>query len=238
MRVDRRVGAERLVDAHVLGRVGVVVGAADDVGDPRVDVVDDDREVVDRRPVGARDHEVVEQRVLELGLAAHDVVDHRHAVVGHAQPDGALALVGRRGSRGCRGSPCRREPRRRPPWCGTRLPSSSSCWTTSRMALGVVGLVDRALVPIDAQPLQRAEDLLDVLPAWSARGRCPRCAARAGRPSPAPGASCTVPSSRCRCAARRSATEESALSWRQEWQPRPRADRRARLARRRAGECH
>ena len=38
--------------------------------------------------------------------------------------------------------------------------------------------------------------------AWSARGRCPRCAARTGRPSRARGASCTVPSSRRRCAAR------------------------------------
>ena len=46
--VDGRLGAERLLDQHVLGRVGVVVGAADDVGDAGVEVVDDHREVVDR----------------------------------------------------------------------------------------------------------------------------------------------------------------------------------------------
>src|SRR5829696_9105497 len=37
---------------------------------------------------------------------------------------------------------------------------------------------------------------------WSARGRCPRSATRTDRPSRARGASCTVPSSRRRCAAR------------------------------------
>ena len=71
-----------------------MVGAADDVGDAGVEVVDDDRRVVDGRAVGAGDHEVVLQGVLELALAADDVADDGDAVVGDAQADGALPLVG------------------------------------------------------------------------------------------------------------------------------------------------
>ena len=91
----RRSGrrSHRLLDEHLLGRVRVVVGAAHDVGDVGVGVVDHDGEVVDRRSVGARDHEVVEQRVLERALAADHVVDDGGAFVGHAQPHGAGALV-------------------------------------------------------------------------------------------------------------------------------------------------
>ena len=93
MRVERRLLPHRLQDQHLLGRVGVVVGAADDVGDAHVVVVDHDRQVVERRAVGARDHQVVLERVLERRLAADDVPHHGGALVGHAQPHGALALV-------------------------------------------------------------------------------------------------------------------------------------------------
>ena len=75
-----------------------MVGAADDVGDAGVEVVDDDGEVVDGRAVGAGDHEVVLQGVLELALAADDVADDGDALVGDAQAHRALALVRRRGS--------------------------------------------------------------------------------------------------------------------------------------------
>jgi hypothetical protein len=70
-----------------------VVRPADDVGDLRVEVVDDDGEVVDRRAVGARDHEVVEQRVLEARLAPDDVAHDRRALVGDPQAHRALPLV-------------------------------------------------------------------------------------------------------------------------------------------------
>ena len=93
VRVERHLLPHRLQDPHLLGRVGVVVGAAHDVGDARVEVVDDDRQVVDRRAVGAGDHEVVLERVLERGLAADDVADDGRALVGHPQPHGALPLV-------------------------------------------------------------------------------------------------------------------------------------------------
>ena len=61
---ERQVGerghvvAERPEQQDVLGRVRDVVLAADDVGDLHRGVVDDDREVVERRAVGADDDEV------------------------------------------------------------------------------------------------------------------------------------------------------------------------------------
>ena len=62
---DRPCGLEH---EQLLGSVRQVVLAAHDVRDPRVEVVDRDREVVQRRAVRARDHGVVEMHVLEARL--------------------------------------------------------------------------------------------------------------------------------------------------------------------------
>ena len=69
-----------------------MVLAADDVRDLRVEVVDGDREVVERAAVGARDDRVVEVDVAEDRFAADEVVDDGLALVGDAQADGALWL--------------------------------------------------------------------------------------------------------------------------------------------------
>ncbi len=58
-----------------LGVLREVVLAAHDVGDPHRLVVDHHHEVVERHPVAAHDHEVAEQRVVELDLAADQVVE-------------------------------------------------------------------------------------------------------------------------------------------------------------------
>ena len=84
MRVAGGVGAQGLQDQQLLGRVGQVVLAAHHVGDPGVEVIDGDGEVVERRAVGAGDDRIVEVGVREAGLAADHVVDERLAVVGNA----------------------------------------------------------------------------------------------------------------------------------------------------------
>ena len=71
-----------------------MVLAADHVRDPVEHVLDGRGEVVGRPPVGAHDHEVGEVLVLELDPAADDVVPADHALVGHAEADRALVLVG------------------------------------------------------------------------------------------------------------------------------------------------
>ena len=163
VRVDRRLGAQRLVDPHVLGRIGVVVRAAHDMRDAGVVVVDHDGEVVDRRAVGARDHEVVLQDVLERALAADDVVDDRRALVGHPQAHGALALVLAAEAAVAVGLLEGLDLARGRPSCGTPARSRAAAGRPRRGASAFVGLVDRALVPVDPEPLEAVEDQLDVL---------------------------------------------------------------------------
>ena len=71
----RHLVAERPEQQDVLGRVRDVVLAADDVGHLHRRVVDDDGEVVQRRPVRADDDEVAaDVRDVDLDSAADDVV--------------------------------------------------------------------------------------------------------------------------------------------------------------------
>ena len=68
--------AEGLVDHDLARGVGQVIVAADDVGDLHHGVVDDGREVVRGRAIGAEDDEVVELLGVEGHLAMDGVVDH------------------------------------------------------------------------------------------------------------------------------------------------------------------
>ena len=78
VRKDRRLDAERAEDVDLPRRVVDVVVAADDVRDPHVDVVDDDAEVVGRRAVRPREHEIVELGVGDLDAPLDPIVP-RHA---------------------------------------------------------------------------------------------------------------------------------------------------------------
>ena len=71
---------ERPEEEDVLGRVREMVLAADHVGHLHGRIVDDDREVVERRAVAAHDHEIAaEVRDVDLDPAADDVVEGDHA---------------------------------------------------------------------------------------------------------------------------------------------------------------
>ena len=104
VRVAGRLGAERREHEQLLRGVGEVVVAADHIGDAHLEVVDGDREVVQRGAVAAGDHEIVLEPVLEPHRAADQVLDHGLALVGDPQADrGALARrAARPGSRRCR----------------------------------------------------------------------------------------------------------------------------------------
>ena len=128
-----------------------------------VEVVDGDREVVERRAVGAGDHRIVDAGVGEPGLAADHVVDDRLAVVGHAQAHragllglaaeaaiGAVALLVGLDVVGGRGRV-------------VGVAVGEQLLERLAVALRALGLEDRPLVPVELQPAQRIEDLLDVL---------------------------------------------------------------------------
>ena len=87
--------AEGLVDHDLARRVGQMVVAADDVGNLHHGVIDDSREVIRGRAVGAEDDEVVELLGVEGHLAVDGVVDDDVATVrGHldAQDVGLAGL--------------------------------------------------------------------------------------------------------------------------------------------------
>ena len=147
----------------MLGRVRVVVGAADDVRDAGVVVVDDDREVVDGRAVGARDDEVVLERVLELAsrrgrrrrrsCAPSSGTRRRTAPVPSSSPRKPRLPCASLYARTSSGPAVERYA-----W-----PPASSCSTTSPWRGGALRLEDRLAVPVDPEPLERLEDLRDVL---------------------------------------------------------------------------
>src|SRR3954468_6792274 len=161
--VDRSLLPERLEDQELLGRVGIVIRAADDMGDARVEIVHDDREVVHRRSVGPSDHEVVHEAVLEVALAANQVVYPRRALVRDAQAhrSGALVLApealvaavalleGVDLFAACRGA--------------VGVARVEKSLDDLGVPVGSLRLEDGIAVPVELEPLQRLEYLLDVL---------------------------------------------------------------------------
>ena len=99
VRIDRLGPAHRADDRQLAEGVVEMVVAADDVGHAHVVVVDDDREHVGRRAVGAQQHEVVELGVLDRHRALHPVVDRRRAVARRLQADDEGLVGGAVGSR-------------------------------------------------------------------------------------------------------------------------------------------
>ena len=163
MAVARRRLTEGFDYQQLLGGVGQMIVATDDVGDPPVEVVDGHREVVERRSVGAGDDQVVQRAVRRAHLPHNEVIDDGIPVIGDPQPHGAVTLViaakaavvtvlglpGLDVVAGCLiavGAPIRKQ-----------------LVDRRTMALLARGLEDRPLVPVELEPAQRLEDLLDVL---------------------------------------------------------------------------
>ena len=87
MRVDRDLRAERGEHVHLSRRVVEMIVAADDMRDAHVGVVHHHAEVVGRRTVAARDHEVVELAVAEHHAPVHEVLHHHLALERVAEAD-------------------------------------------------------------------------------------------------------------------------------------------------------
>ena len=210
MRVARRGDAERAQDQQLLRRVREVIVSADDVGDPHVRVVDRDREVVQRGAVAAGDDEVVLAAVLEPHRPADQVVDHGDALVGHSQADRRAGLVA--GLAAVSGAAVRLLPGADVVGgcrVGVGVAGVDKLRDAFRVALAARVLAHRALVPVELQPAQRVEDLLDVLRHRALAVGVLDAQHEAPRPSAWRGASCRAPCGRRRCAARPSAKGRS-----------------------------
>ena len=133
---DGERGAERLIQGDLLRRVRDVIGPAQHVGDAHVEVVHDHGVVVERRAVGAEDHEVLDVFALEADGAVDGVVPGDLAL-GDAQPDRALVRV--------------------------RFPFGEQLIGDFLMPLESRALKHRLLVPVEAEPGEAVEDDAGVL---------------------------------------------------------------------------
>ena len=86
-------GPEGLEDQELREGVREVLLGADDVGDLHLDVVDDAGEVVERRAVGADDHEVADLVGRERDVPLDQVVEHQGPAQGHLEPEGVGASL-------------------------------------------------------------------------------------------------------------------------------------------------
>ena len=93
MRKARCRVSESFVEQDLLGRIRDVIVPTNDVGDPHVDVVGHDGEVVGRVAIGAQDDEVLDVGVVEGNRPAHAVVEARFAAR-HLEPDRARRVRG------------------------------------------------------------------------------------------------------------------------------------------------
>ncbi len=171
----RNGSAERPEQGDVLGRVGEVIVAADDVADPHLGVVHADAEVVERVAVRAHEHEVVQRVGGKLDAAADQVLDDdrfgRHPEpndVALARPRPPVALLGSDAAPGPRVAvgPARGVGRLA---LGVellgRLEGPVGLALADQPVRGVpievvpAGLVERTLVVAEPEPLHGREDL-------------------------------------------------------------------------------
>ena len=168
IRRERRVAsdprcARGLQHEQLLGGVREMVLAADHVRDRSVEVVDRDGEVVEHGSVGACDHGVVHVDVLEARVASDHVVHDRGALVGDAQTHRPVRLgLPAKAPLGAVGELVRLDLLAG----GVRAIGEATLQQRGErlgVALGAVRLHDRPLVPVEPEPIQRVEDLRDVL---------------------------------------------------------------------------
>ncbi len=176
-----------------------MVVAANDVRHVHVDVVEDAREVVDRRAVRTHDDEIVELAVLKDDAALHEIVDDGLAVQRHRESDRVVAAGGFIRQRQVRGNvevaafaivdrPAMLALgllalgveffRRAVAWI--RFALAQEFQRRLAMPLDSIGLkvclVGRAFVPFHPEPFQVRELFLERLLRRSLNDRCRRCA--------------------------------------------------------------
>src|ERR1017187_8079135 len=173
---DRRGDAERPEERHVLRRIRKVVDTADDVRDSHRDVVNADREVVERVTVRAHEDEIVQRARRKLRSPLHGVV-HDEGFVRHVEAHDEL-LAGRGAAVGLlfrnrarspvvpeRASRRLRDLLHRVELVG-RFERAILLALREKAIRGLtvegasLALEERALVPVEAEPAHRVEDLV------------------------------------------------------------------------------
>ena len=178
----RRIDAQGLVDQDLFVSIGQMVLPANDMRDPHLDVVANDREIVERMAVGAEQNEVLGVGILTLLQAKYAILERRLACLSHLQPyrkglAGRGAVSDSSFERSRYGlsrmffSPCVARARSLiasftfasdGAAFGVKsryaLPSASSFWAVARCFVGVVGLENDLFVVVKSEPFEAVED--------------------------------------------------------------------------------
>ena len=131
----RRGQSEGLIEDDLLGRIADVVVAAEDVGDAEEGIVDDAGEIVGRRAVRLDDDLVLDRVRLDGDPAVDEVVEGDRPAGLDLEEDGVSVLVGLAGGEELRGL----------------LPVDAETFA----------LEEGFLVPVEAEPLEVLEDLVE-----------------------------------------------------------------------------
>ena len=86
VRKHRQRFAQRLVLQHLLRCIRNMVGAANNVGEPHIDVICHHAQVVRRHSIRTQQNKVFEICIRELNAAKDRVIERRHAAIGHGKP--------------------------------------------------------------------------------------------------------------------------------------------------------
>ena len=167
---------EGAVDQHLAEGVVEVIVAADHMADSHVVVVDDDRQIVGRRAVGAQDDQIVEFAVRHRDFALHTVADRRRALLRCLEADRRLdagrrlgrvavapsAVIAHRAPLGARAFAHRRQ------FLGRTIAVIGAAHFQQPvrhlgMSGGALELVDDLPVPGEAQPFEPVDDRGDRL---------------------------------------------------------------------------
>jgi hypothetical protein len=92
----RRRRTQCVVHIYLSRRIVEVIVASNHVGNTHIGIIDDDREIVRRRPVRTGYYEIVELGVLEHHSSPHQVIDDDLAIQGIPEPDDGRYALPRR----------------------------------------------------------------------------------------------------------------------------------------------
>ena len=175
VREERRLLLERAVEPQLEGGVAVVVGPADHVGDPHVEIVDHHRQVVEGLPVAALDVHVADLAHVLSARPEDQVVPLQPSLLGQPQPHrvgpallpqaevATAAVVHPAATRGQRLAAPLLQLRGRAA-AAVGVAAGQQLLDGGGVELAPLALAQRPLVPVDAEPAEGVEQRLLGLP--------------------------------------------------------------------------
>ncbi len=192
---DRRRGGERMIEQHLFRRVRQMIGAANDVSDAHVDVVDHGAELISRQAGGTQKNEILNFLVLHFERAEDRVFETGHAFSRRSEANrvrrafanllfalrrGQISARARSAARSLFGSFVRlprRHPHRRIAQPGKNTERQirfSVAVQRRRDNLPAAAIENKALHPTRRRASAGPEKCLPRAPGGCARRRCPR----------------------------------------------------------------